>query len=465
MIPALRNLVKNLEWLYWLAGVIVISSLGLAAVHLPLILSVALLAIIGIIGWVFISPWSFLVLLFLVRSSADITQSIFVLFPSSWYSFNAAGVLNILAVGSGLLVILNRLRKMQIPIPSLPLGLFTSFLLVAAIGIPGSIDIGASIKEWSRLGGTLGIALLVIESVKNEKAIKSLLRVITIAAIPPLVLGYYQAATGSGYYFEGAEGTLFAFRPQGTFGHPAILATFLIFIICLSLASIIFGYRLWPRLILFSLAGASMGLLLLTYARTEWLGALAAFCVIGLLRYRRILLIGLVTILILVLVVPSIQERISGEKSSESVDWRFEVWGASLNILREPTLIGSGLDTSPILINKQLPLVFSPPHNDYLKVAIETGLIGLLILILLDISLVVCGWKAYRLEGSTVRQVLGLTLLSTTFAGIVISFSDNYLSYVSYQWYYWAIVALLSINIKLGGNIITVDYGMEADHE
>lgn len=435
---------QRLLWIYWFLAALILSILGFAAVFLPSLINLTILAVTAFIICLFVRPSWVLIALLLIRSSADISQSLFTLFPSSWYSFNLAGVLNITAVGVGIIILFRRFVRGQKLIPSVPLIIYALFLTVAAIGIINSIDIAVSVKEWARLAGSLGIALLVIEIVRNQNDVIKVLRIITIAAIPPLLIGYYQVITTTGYFFEGSQGTIFAYRPQGTFGHPAILATFLILVASLSIISLLMSYPLWPKPILIAFAGASLGLLILTYARTEWLGALAAFGFIGLVKYRRIALIVILVILLLTLTVPSIQMRLWGEKSSESIDWRKEVWGASMVILQEPTWFGTGLDTSPFLINKQLPRVYSPPHNDYLKTAIEMGMVGVVALMLLQGSFIVEGWKAFRHGLSKSGKVLGFILLATTIAGIVINLSDNYLGYVSYQWYFWAVVASLA---------------------
>lgn len=437
------GLSKKAGWFYWLCGLIFLISIGVVATRLPLFVSLGILIISIAIGLILAKPFWILCALLLFRSSTDISQTLFTINLGGGFDFNAAGAMNILAFGTGIIVAIKSLMGGKTVLPSIPIKLFAAFLFVTGLGLLTSIDFASSLKEWSRFAGTLGIAIMVIAIVKTENLNRALLRLFTISALPPLILGYYQVLTGKGYYFEGAEGTLFAFRPQGTFGHPAILATFLAFIASLTTIAFIMDYKFWPKPILLGFAIVSAGLLVLTYARTEWIGALTAFAIISLLRYRKLAIVLIVIGCILVLAVPSIQSRISGENSSESLNWRLSVWKAALTILKEPTWLGTGLDTSPILINKQLPTVFSPPHNDYLRITIEGGIVGLAVFFLLYLSLLAYGWKSYQTSKLLPVKVIGFTILVTTIAGLVISLSDNYLGYTSFQWYFWALFASL----------------------
>ena len=445
-------------------------AICLAAVFLPSLYTLTLLVVALAAGALLLQPLWFLIALLLLRSNADIYMNTFTFFSGSWYSFNAAGLMNIMACGIGLVLLARRFGRGQRWLPSSPLLWLSAFLLVGALSIPISQDFAASLKTWARTAGFLGIALLTIEAARDEKNRRRILQAITFAALPPLAFGYYQVATGTGYLFPGYSATPFEFRPQGTFAHPAILSSFLIVVICLSLAAYVLKYPLWPRWILLGLAATSMGLLVLTYARTEWAGAAVAIGLIGLLRYRRLLLIGLIIGLVLLLAVPEIQARVSGAKAAESFEWRLNVWNASLKIIQNASWIGAGLDTSPQLINTVLVNVIAPPHNEYFRTLIETGVIGFLVFLALQASLLLQSWRAYRWGKairnycsarnyrSASRQVLGLTLLAITAGGLIICLSDNYFDYASAQWFNWVIVGLVATALPLSP---TIEWGEE----
>ena len=438
-----RRFIRILAWLF---GGLCLIIIGISVVWLPPILSFGFLGISILIGILLMKPHWLLISLLLLRSSADSAQDLFILFPGSWYSFNAAGLLNILACFVGIFIIARRFARGKRILPSIPLIIFSLFLIVGAIGIMVSIDMPASVKSWTRFAGYLGIALLALEVTANKMAIRKTLLAIIITAVPQLILGYYQSATGSGYFFPGFLDSQFAYRPSGTFGHPAILASFLITIICLTLSTFLLNSSFMPRLLIGVLIVACLGLLVLTFARSEWIGGIIAFGVIVFIRSKKLIIIGILAGLLILAFLPAVQDRISGEEASTTLDWRLAVWDASLKVLEQPTVIGYGLDTSPILVNRELVNVIAPPHNDYLRNAIETGVVGLMFFLLLQGALVFHGWQAYNSSNKDLIRVMGLSLLGITIGGIAISLTDNYFSYVSVQWYNWTIIGLLSAN-------------------
>ena len=435
---------KSIRILTGLLGGLCLIIIGISVVWLPPIISLGFLGISVLIGVLLMKPHWLLISMLLLRSGADSAQDLFVFFPGSWYSFNAAGLLNILACVIGIFIIARRFARGKRILPSEPMIILSLFLLVGAIGIFCSIDTTTSVKSWTRIAGYLGIALLAVEVASNKLAIRKSLLAIIIASIPQLILGYYQSATGSGYFFPGFLDSQFAYRPTGTFGHPAILASFLITIMCLTLSAYLLNSALMPRLLIGVLFFLCCGLLVLTYARSEWIGGIIAISLIAFIRSKKLIIIGILAGLFLLAFLPTVQDRLSGEEASTTLNWRLAVWNASLKVLEKPTAIGYGLDTSPILVNRELVNVVAPPHNDYLRYTIETGVIGIVLFLLMQVALISRGWQTYHHRNKNLIRVMGLALLGITIGGVAISLSDNYFSYGSIQWYNWTILGLIS---------------------
>ncbi len=425
-----------------LAGILALLLLGLAGVFLPPLLTGALLLALLALALVSARPHWALAFLLLGRSSVDGFKDVLQLFPDAWYGFNLAGLFNILGLVLALFFLARRLARGDRLLPSAPLKWYALLLVVTLVSVPGSAALGASVKLWTRLAGSLGIALLALETARDEARVKLALQITFLAALPPLVVGLYESLTGAGRYFPGYESTSFVFRPDGTFDHPATLGSFLVLVIALGLAALVLNRPILhrPLLILITLAGFT--LLVLTYARAEWIGGLAAIGVIGALRYRRLLPAAGIVVLALLLFSPGVRERLFGWNADLTLVWREDVWQASRDILRRPTLFGSGLDTSSLLLHEEIASVSAPPHNDFLRMAIETGVIGATVFCLTMLALSLAGWRAYRRAGRSDDALIGLTLLAVTAGGAIISLGDNYLSYASVQWYIWALVGL-----------------------
>jgi O-antigen ligase len=261
-----------------------------------------------------------------------------------------------------------------------------------------------------------------------------------VSSLIPVALAWLQQLTGIGYFFLGFVGTEFAYRPQGTFAHPAALASYLIILLTMAVGIYFSGATTKMRAVLLAWAGVAASCLVLTLARAEWLGMLVAALVVGLLKRRRLALLALLVAVLLLTTVPLLRERLT---AAESIGWRLDLWRAAKSLAWPPTLLGRGLATAHWHINQLLPKVDAPPHDDYLKVIIEVGLAGLVAYGIWLLALVRHAWRAYRRAQEPTIAWRALALLAIVLAGTVISVADNYLGYTAVQWYLWALVALV----------------------
>jgi O-antigen ligase len=299
--------------------------------------------------------------------------------------------------------------------------------LIGLAGLSASIAPLETLKEWVRLASGLALFVLARPLAANPARRPALVWAIFLAALAPLALEFFQLATGTGYFFVGLADTAYAFRAQGTFGHPAILASFLLVVVALAGAlwlspSQPVSGRLAPpgRAVAFAmLALAGVGLLL-TLARAQWLGLWAT--VVVLLAFRRPRWLWLAVLLPLALLaLPPIRDRLASADAQDSVTWRLELW-----------------QVLP-------PRYVAPPHNDYLKVLIETGALGVLTW---------AGWQLRWLLAAARRALINpyaLALAAVVVGGLVVSLTDNYVQYTSVQWYVWVLAALAFVDVPREG--------------
>jgi O-antigen ligase len=437
-----------LPWWAWaLIALLLFAGVGLAAFMLPTNLFLAMLA-----AWIVVLVW--LVFpdvviggLLLFRSSADAIMELFTLFPGSALSMNLSGATNSLAVGLGVLAVARRVVRRQPLFVASPGWTYALFLLVCLISIPGSVDPALGIKEWARLASGLAIYLMVADVVRDERRARRMIAIILASSLIPLALGWLQALTGSGYFFLGAVGTEFEFRPNSTFAHPSALGSYLVILLTLAAGLYFSETSTRVRTALLVWAGLAAGLLVLAMARTQWLGMIVAALVVGLLKRRRLAFLTLAVALVLLVSVPLLQERLL---ASHSVGWRIDLWQAGLQLFWPLSLLGHGLATSPWHINWLLPKVNSPPHNDYLKVGIELGILGLATYGLWVVAMLRHNWRAYRRASGEYPRAesrsiswRALSMLAIVVAGVVMSMTDNHLGHTAVQWYLWALLALV----------------------
>ena len=450
------------SWAWAAAALALFVATGAAAVLLPTQVFVALLAGgLAVLAWL-LWPEAVILGLLLVRSSIDGLLEVFTLFTGTPLSMTLSGVANSLAVGLGLLTLARRwLRRREdgsrrALLVAAPGWSFTLFLLAALLSIPGSVDPAGGVKEWARLASGLAIYLMVADAVEDERDARRFLVVIMASSLVPLAVALMQRLTGSGFFFLGYLGTEFAYRPRGTLFHPATLGSYLVLLLTLAAALYFSSPRpqeggppaaAGRKAVLLGWSATGGAVLALTLARTQWLGMVAAAMVLGLLKRRRLALLVLAVGLVLLWTVPLFRERLSDPGSTQ---WRLELWQGAVSLIWPPlaggvrqALLGRGLATSPWHINQVLPRITSPPHNDYLKVTIEMGALGLLAYGAWLWATLRHAWRAYRQARERAIAWRGLALLAIVVAGMAMSISDNYLSYTAVQWYFWALVALV----------------------
>ncbi len=448
---------------------LIFVAVGVLAVLLPpAMLAAVLVAAVGVLLWLIVPEVVIITLLF-ARSSVDGFMELFTLFSGSPLSMNLSGATNSMAVGLGVLALLRRLVRRrslrqrtgqagQSLLVSAPGSVYLIYLLICLLSVPGFInapvhvygfDLADAVKEWARLASGLAIFLMVSDVVIDErgvrrfKAERALIRVIMASSLIPLAFGWFQILTGTGYFFLGFVGTEFAYRPQGTFAHPGGLGAYLVALLSLSAGLYFSSASRKTRALLLVWVGIAAGCLLLTMARTNWLGMMVAALTLGFLKRWRLALLALVVAAILLATVPLLQARLV---ASDSVQWRLDLWQAGVQLAWPPTLLGRGLASSPSLVNQLLPKVLAPPHNDYLKALIETGVLGLLTYGIWLVALVRHGWRAFRQAVERRIAWRGLSLLACSAAVIVMSLSDNVLGHTAVQWYLWALIALVPVN-------------------
>jgi len=112
-------------------------------------------------------------------------------------------------------------------------------------------------------------------------------------------------------------------------------------------------------------------------------------------------------------------------------------------------LTGYGTGTAKVLIlEKRGPgWGSSDPHNDYLKIALENGLLGLFAYLSIILSLLFNLMKKYLSTNQPTLKIMALIILGLAVALSVMAFADNILRNTVLEWIFWGLAgALFSIS-------------------
>ena len=164
-------------------------------------------------------------------------------------------------------------------------------------------------------------------------------------------------------------------------------ALVLVFLIGLAvaMARIFSGARSTVSVVAGVVCGAAV---LLTFSRSGYLALAAMLLVLTVVRRRAMLAVGALAVLLITLVPSSVRDRIVFTTANGALDpssaARLDLWEASLGVIADMPLLGSGIHALSAAVEQQGgPGGFTFVHNTYLSLLAGFGLpIGLLVLVI-----------------------------------------------------------------------------------
>ncbi len=343
------------------------------------------------------------------------------------------GVIAIIFAAS--VFIRNKGWRVKIPL----LAAWSLFLILAAVLSFNSISLSASLVEFLRWTSFFALFMLGFFLFRGSRELTGLIRILIISSLLPTAVAIWQALNKLGV-FDGER-----WRVNGTFVHPNMLAFYLVFVI--TLACFIFlsiKKESLERYIYLSLLAPFLAALILTYTRGAWLCLFLIFFLIGLIRFRKFLLTGLGFIFICYILIVPLQERVNSLASFSATDstvWRMDLWRDAYGYAQSRPLFGHGPGTASLVIGNYRSAILgsSEPHNDYIKILLETGYVGLTAYLILLANLLWRLWCGFQNEKWPRRKLLFLFILIFFASLYIFSAGDNILKDSSLQWSFWAL--------------------------
>lgn len=422
----------------------------------------------------------FVLILLAARPTLDYWRD-FSLFSVRSFEFNINSALSVfLLIWSVYFFVKNREHFKQIP-AKIPWLIFIGWISLTAIY---SYDLISTIRETAKAANLFGLmGICYILSVKHGDAFsKNFLKGLIAGAILPLLVAGYQLLSRTGMDIDEISNRIY-----GTFAHPNILATYTLLLLTVLINELAARKKLsfkeipvWSKwLILFLLA-----IIAFTYTRIAWIGAALIFIILGMVYYRKItavILSGIV--LFFALFYPlnnyliqnyNINLQTSGlifrltsrSEDSDSIKWRLSLANKVLPLLRQRWLLGYGYGSFPKVWddNKDVGNIWdttSEAHNDYIKIAFESGIIGLILFLWIFINLIyqqinfaVKNKKRPDVTSGHDFVKSNIVFIASIGIYLVLSLSDNMLHHTPMIWWLWAVwgwwMAEFKISVKEG---------------
>ncbi|MFA5275717.1 MAG: O-antigen ligase family protein [Candidatus Omnitrophota bacterium] len=339
------------------------------------------------------------------------------------------------------------------------------FLLINFLAVIFSTNLALSSRGFfGKILKFTVIYFMVVETINTDKRRKSFLLVMILSVVLIILDGMVQ-------YFRGVDflrGYAYA-RLRASFPTANTFAAWLTLLIpvFLALSMLVKNNGLinkFKKMILLSIFVILMAYLVLSYSRGAWLGLIFGFSLFGYCAFRadyfkrkRLFILAGLFIILLVLPFGSLHigtgESIRGRIKSiatvkdQAVLIRLGLWQESLKIIRDYPLIGCGLNNYSVVgpKYKNFNLGGGYPHNSYLQMAAETGLLGLfsfLWVVFIFFKTGLCHFKK-------TKNYLVLGLLSGILAFLVHAFFDTHLYALQLVISFWFMLGFTVAVIKL----------------
>lgn len=333
----------------------------------------------------------------------------------------------------------------------------TGFLLYSISTLAWSIDPMTTATELLHVVSIILLFLVgAIFIHTRQVSLHTLLSILLIGSIVPIGIGIWQFITDAGIRTFSVQDRIYS-----TFAHPNVYALYLLTIGCI----VWLWYQLQsvrPRWIL-HIGFPMIGLLLLgTYTRAAWIGAALFLITYGWIQYKRqtliLLTIGISSYLLFfpinqILIrtfntslteyqlIARIFER---DAEADSVSWRLSVITDSIPVIRERPLLGFGYGTFGTVWEVRRDPSFrfddsSEAHNDYLRLWLETGTIGIGLFLLLLLVLLIQSIQTVTAHPSKKEYLIHTFLISWTIMYAALSLSDNMLNHTAVAWTMWLV--------------------------
>ena len=227
---------------------------------------------------------------------------------------------------------------------------------------------------------------------------------------------------------------------------------------CFILGLAAFEKKILRRLVLYALAAVGAVTLMYTFSRGGYIGFLVGLLALGILKKRVYMIAVLVLALGWGFILPtSVQERINMTYSrnsglESSAQSRVELWQDAGQLILDNPVFGTGFATYRFMGRVG---DLRDTHNFYVKMLLETGIIGLVTVLILMAKMTWLSRSLYRLEDPFYKGV-GLGLLSLCVVMVVVNLFGDRWTYIEVNGVLWVMLGMAARALVLVQPSVTV---------
>lgn len=363
----------------------------------------------------------FILTIFLVR----------IFFESLVFEFLGPYFFSIFSQGIGLLLVMLSFVHFFITKSRLfifPMNFYYFFLFVSLSSIVNSPSVAGFFVSYFKYFAMASMYILGY-NMDYDSIVPALRKLIYFSFIP-IFYGFFQYFTGRAYHFSNFWGESFD-RIYSTFSHPNQYAFYLsITILLLSFLLINKKINLFFIIYIFPLIGS----LILTYSRSSILSLFVCMIILTILikpfRKYSLLIVFFVIVFMSPYIIAGFKNIIAPEPEQlNSLDFRLQIASDLINIVfSKHPFLGFGPGSSEEVASMFTNFGFIPPHNDYVKMFVETGFFGFTCFIIYVFAkLFYC---TYSLR-YTIDNIFLVFYALITFYTIIVMYSTNSFSNIT----------------------------------
>ncbi len=344
---------------------------------------------------------------------ADISLTAFVFSSTVSITFEQASV--IVAFLAWTLSILLGAR------PSYKKGLLElSFALLLGIQLVSSLFSSRMGESLSGMRDLFFICIVYLFATltRSEKRVKEFIFLFMAAATIMSVYGLAESAMGVD-------------RITATQSTPLTFSGILGIAFALGFAFVLLGADRREKLIVTPQLAVIAAAIIMSHSRSSWIAVFCALLFIGIVKRRKLIPVLLALVALVLIISPtSVRSRAASilDLSESSNRMRIILLKSSPKVVKDHPIVGVGLvDLLPVFDEYVLPNVpehlrgerLGHFHNDFVQVAVQTGILGLTIFIFVLFNIVRSEWEGFRAAGDRFLESVSLGSLAAFVAFLV----------------------------------------------
>lgn len=325
-------------------------------------------------------------------------------------------------------------------------------LIIYIISTATSFSVFSSTKILLVYFALMMFYFVVINTVKTQKQLFDLLKLFVLSGLLVCAYGIFQYLFGWNLETSWVDQDMFGdikMRIYSTLENPNVLGEFILLVLPLSIAMILISKKPFSKLVFAGFSAVMAVALVLTFSRGCWLGFMASIAIFITFATGKLWGLALITLPLAPFILPeSIINRFTsiGNVSDSSTSYRVSIWLGTISMLKDYWISGIGLGTDaftqvyPFYAHNLV--VAQHPHNLFLNIISESGIIGLVLFILLVfifIKKLITGHhylgKGHAL--STVMVAIGAALIGFLIQGM---FDNSFYNYRVFM-LFWAFLS------------------------